>query len=196
MDVEIKSRPPEYGLGRHHPQAATGHGCITVLLLASVKNGGITIAGLDTALLTDAFMDDCWTTVKNAVGSPRSTKISLLQLMSIASELRAKWQITGHPSDGERALPSPSVPTKPLKQKPPHEEDESFVSQVAQKLPPQPWKPGIHAVTAMELGAKPQRVKNAIQILISRGTFMQQRDGVVYDSAGNEFARDATRHTS
>lgn len=43
VDVEIQSRPPEYGLGRHHPQAATGHGCITVLLLASVQNGGITI---------------------------------------------------------------------------------------------------------------------------------------------------------
>ena len=42
VDVEIQSRPPKHGLGRHHPQAATGHGCITVLLLASVQNGGIT----------------------------------------------------------------------------------------------------------------------------------------------------------
>lgn len=42
VDVEIQSRPPEYGPGRHHPQAATGHGCVTVLLLASVQNGGIT----------------------------------------------------------------------------------------------------------------------------------------------------------
>lgn len=153
------------------------------------------IAGLDTALLTDAFMDECWATVKNAVGNPGSGKISQVQLMSIASELRAKWQITGHPSDGERALPPPET-RKPLKQKPPREEDESFVSQVAQKLPPQPWQPGIHVVTAKELGAKPQRVQNAMQILIARGTFMQQRDGVVYDSAGNEVARDANRYTS
>lgn len=42
VDVEIQSRPPEYGPWRHHPQAATAHGCITVLLLTSVENGGIT----------------------------------------------------------------------------------------------------------------------------------------------------------
>jgi hypothetical protein len=46
VDVEIQSRPPQYGLGRHHPKAATGHGCITVLLLTSVEIGGIT-AGID-----------------------------------------------------------------------------------------------------------------------------------------------------
>lgn len=61
-------------------------------------------------------------------------------------------------------------------------------------LPPQPWRPGVHAAVAKELDVKPQRVSNAIQILVSRGTFMQQRDGVVYDSAGNEVARDATRY--
>ena len=38
----LQSRPPEYGPGRFHPKAASGHGCITVLLLASVKIGGIT----------------------------------------------------------------------------------------------------------------------------------------------------------
>jgi hypothetical protein len=43
VDVEIQSRPPQYGLGRHHPKAATGHGCITVLLLTSVEIGGITL---------------------------------------------------------------------------------------------------------------------------------------------------------
>ena len=42
MDVVLQSRPPEYGLGRFHPKAASGHGCITVLLLGSVEIGGIT----------------------------------------------------------------------------------------------------------------------------------------------------------
>ena len=38
----LQSRPPEYGPGRFHPKAASGHGCITVLLLGSVEIGGIT----------------------------------------------------------------------------------------------------------------------------------------------------------
>ena len=33
---------PPYGPGRIHPKAASGHGCITVLLLTSVEIGGIT----------------------------------------------------------------------------------------------------------------------------------------------------------
>ena len=42
MDVVLQSRPPEYGPGRDHPKAASGHGCITVLLLRTVEIGGIT----------------------------------------------------------------------------------------------------------------------------------------------------------
>ena len=42
MDVVLQSRPPEYGPGRFHPKAASGHGCINVLLLGSVEIGGIT----------------------------------------------------------------------------------------------------------------------------------------------------------
>ncbi|WP_233506084.1 hypothetical protein, partial [Rhodoferax lacus] len=42
MDVVLQSRPPKYGPGRFHPKAASGHGCITVLLLGSVEIGGIT----------------------------------------------------------------------------------------------------------------------------------------------------------
>jgi hypothetical protein len=44
MDVVLQSRPPEYGSGRFHPKAASGQGCITVLLLGPVEYGGITEA--------------------------------------------------------------------------------------------------------------------------------------------------------
>ena len=41
MDVVLQSRPPEYGSGRFHPEAASGHGCITVRLLGAVEIGGM-----------------------------------------------------------------------------------------------------------------------------------------------------------
>jgi len=47
MDVVLQSRPPEYGPGRFHPKAASGHGCITVLLLGPVEIGGITKAEIE-----------------------------------------------------------------------------------------------------------------------------------------------------
>ncbi len=43
MDVVLQSRPPEHGPGQFHPKAASGHGCITVLLLWSVEIGRITL---------------------------------------------------------------------------------------------------------------------------------------------------------
>lgn len=42
MDVALQPRAPEHGLGRIHPKTAAGHGCIALLLLSTVKNGGIT----------------------------------------------------------------------------------------------------------------------------------------------------------
>lgn len=43
MDVVLQSRTPKYGIGRIHPKTAAGHGCIALLLLGTVKNGGITV---------------------------------------------------------------------------------------------------------------------------------------------------------
>src|SRR5690606_34531965 len=42
MDVVLQSRTSKYGIGRIHPKTAAGHGCIALLLLSTVKNGGIT----------------------------------------------------------------------------------------------------------------------------------------------------------
>src|SRR5690554_6556803 len=44
MDVVLQSRTSKYGIGRIHPKTAAGHGCIALLLLSTVKNGGITLA--------------------------------------------------------------------------------------------------------------------------------------------------------
>ncbi|MCO4089489.1 MAG: AIPR family protein [Limnohabitans sp.] len=151
------------------------------------------LVALDTALLTDHFMDDCWSTVRTAAGSPGSTKVSEQQFMRISSTVQSKWLVPGNPADGRRELPPSAGPLVPAS-KLPRTEDETFLEQVAKLLPPQPWKPGVHVALAKELSAKPQRVTNAIQILIARGAFMQQRDGVVYDNAGNEVARDVSRY--
>src|SRR5690625_5136993 len=42
LDVVLQLRRPKYGIGRNHPKTAARHGCIALLLLSTVKNGGIT----------------------------------------------------------------------------------------------------------------------------------------------------------
>jgi len=41
VDVVLRLRPSEYGPWRIHPNAATGHGCVSVLLLRSVEIGAL-----------------------------------------------------------------------------------------------------------------------------------------------------------
>ncbi|XXQ53600.1 AIPR family protein [Xenophilus aerolatus] len=150
------------------------------------------LVALDTARLVDSFMDECWATINRAVGRPGAAKVSTQQLTTIAALMNEKWGVTGQLTDGQRELP-PIVKPPSQTNKATRVEDETFIDQVAKALPPQPWRPGMHVQVARELGAKPYRVWNAIQILISRGVFMRQHDGVVYDASGNEIARDAIR---
>ncbi|QHS11419.1 aminopeptidase [Sinimarinibacterium sp. NLF-5-8] len=42
VDVVLQSRTPKYGLGRHYPKTAAGHGRVACLLLVIAKKGGIT----------------------------------------------------------------------------------------------------------------------------------------------------------
>jgi hypothetical protein len=150
------------------------------------------IVAIDTASLTDTFMDECWALVKQAVGALGSSKVSEPQIMKMAEACQSVWGVSGHPTDGKRELPL-RTSTQSQSKKGLTVEDDTFLQAVSVLLPPQPWKPGIHARVAAELSVKPYRVSNAIQLLIARGDWMQQRDGIVFDKKGNEVARDESR---
>lgn len=146
------------------------------------------VASIKAASLTDTFMDECWQCIKETVGTASAAKVKESQVMAIALKCKANWGITGHPTDGRRQLPSSSASTEPA--------DDAFLQIVNDLLPPQPWQPRMHIHLAQRLGVKSARVSRAIQQLITRGDWMQQLDGVVYDAAGNEIARDQTRLAS
>jgi hypothetical protein len=70
---------------------------------------------------------------------------------------------------------------------------EDFVESVNKLLPAQPWKPGVHAEIAAKLQCGATQVWAAIQLLISRGEWHIQKDGVVYDASGKVIAVDPER---
>jgi hypothetical protein len=70
---------------------------------------------------------------------------------------------------------------------------EAFIELVNGKLPPQPWKPGIHIQVAKQLNVKASDVSAAIATLIARGKWLEQRDGIVYDKEGRVVATDEGR---
>ena len=59
VDVVLQPGPPQYGLGRIHTKAATGHGCVTFLLLRPLQKGRITdtLAGLELLNLDEKLSD-------------------------------------------------------------------------------------------------------------------------------------------
>jgi hypothetical protein len=152
------------------------------------------VVAIDLTQVTDVFMDECWTAISQAVGSPGSMKVSESQMMKITSAMGSKWGVQGHPTDGKRDLPTPAPVTGPAAQ-PRRPESEEFLKSVSDALPPQPWKPGIHIQIAGAIGSKPNRVTKAIQTLIARDVWLQQRDGIVFDRDGKEVARDMSRVT-
>jgi hypothetical protein len=148
------------------------------------------LASLDVSLLTDTYMSECWAAISDAAGDLRANKLSEDRLARITETVTPLWSLSGQPTEGRRELPSSS----PYQvQAPKYPEPEEFLKAVNDSLPPQPWKPGVHMDVARELKVKPFRVTKAIQTLIARGIWRQQRDGIVFNQTGNEVMRDEAR---
>lgn len=54
-----------------------------------------------------------------------------------------------------------------------------FYETVREKLPEQPWPPGVHKIVATELGVSNSQVSKAIQYLIATGAVENQKDGII-----------------
>lgn len=70
---------------------------------------------------------------------------------------------------------------------------EELLKKIKNKLPPQPWKPGVHRKVSAELKLHPSLVHEAIEVLISREVVFPQRDGIVFDHSGLAIRVDPDR---
>lgn len=148
------------------------------------------LTSLNLSQVTDNFMNECWEEIAKVSGDLGSNKLEEIKVHDICTTLAKIWSISGHPTDGKRTLPTPidPIPT-PLVSS----ETDEFLESVNNALPPQPWKPGVHLEVARQLGIQPRRISRAIQTLIVQGIRLQQHDGIVYDTTGEEVMRDESR---
>lgn len=72
-----------------------------------------------------------------------------------------------------------------IKQNPIHIEEDTL-ELIRQELPKQPWETGIHKKVAEKLGLKNKIVKTAIRVLINRGFFLQQIDGILIENENHK----------
>ena len=73
--------------------------------------------------------------------------------------------------------------------------DDDLVERVRKAMPAQAWKPGAHIQLAQGMGVRPSKVYAAIQILVGRGVFLNQKDGVLYGPDGEVVGYDPERVT-
>jgi len=146
------------------------------------------LISMDLSVLSDTFMDECWSCISLVPGRQKSVKISESIMLKVIDAVRRNWNVDGQLSDGRREIQRPvKVETTA------YQESEVFLLSVLERLPVQPWTPRIHVDVANQLETKPVRVSKAINLLIEQGRLMKQVNGVVFDTAGNEIARDSNR---
>lgn len=73
------------------------------------------------------------------------------------------------------------------------EVSDELIEKVNLSLPQQPWKPGLITSLARQLELSVSEVSSAISVLVDRGVWLEQKDGIVYDKDHNIVAFDAER---
>lgn len=100
-------------------------------------------------------------------GAPEALLIYSKQLWR--AEKRKRLVYSGTSSDGMRQLVKLQL-------------DEALIARVKDSLPAQPWPSGVHKMVAQQLGVSNKTLSLAIQVLIERGVFKRQINGVVLES--------------
>jgi len=118
--------------------------------------------------------------------STRKQNQSIAKTCCIAAENRFEL-------GGIGVLDKRQIRVLPTADRNPPEVDVELIQSVRSLLPQQPWKPGVQARVAEQLGQPKNVVRAAIQRLIDDGVFNRQVDGVVYDSDDRIIAFDPER---
>ena len=148
------------------------------------------LIALDKSTLTGEMLLETWKFVKDVrrQGGPKHDD-DIPAADPTCVEVAKQFGLDGIEQIGRRKLPGFLMKYRVR----PDLGDDAFVELVNEKLPPQPWKPGIHTQVAEQLNAKSSKVAAAIQTLIARGKRLEQHDGVVYDENGKVVAIDTER---
>lgn len=193
-------RGAEFAIARHSrsDHLATWRGPVayaaTVKLIGTFGYSIQQFAEIKPTDITDTLLDESWSEIRAAVKGARSGKLTDIKMQRIYDRMKSVWFTQGNSSDGCRPLPvGPADPHALPKRTARFLDSEQLLSDVSAALPIQPWPVGVHATVARQLGVQVKRVKAAIQELIRRGKWLNQKDGIVFDKTGTEVARDLLR---
>ncbi|HGF8499118.1 TPA: hypothetical protein ACJB9M_002104, partial [Acinetobacter baumannii] len=71
--------------------------------------------------------------------------------------------------------------------------NQDFLKKVKEHLPPQPWPPFMERELVQKIGCTTKEYFDAVNLLIQRGEFYRQKNGVLYDKNGKVVGYDENR---
>lgn len=146
------------------------------------------LSTLDPNLITDETIESSWRfIVQLQPGNNASGKRVKKSFVKQICDAAASSFSIAQPEAIESHSPFKSTPS------PRASVDESFIENVHELLPEQPWKPGIHRVIAAQLKCSALKVSAAIEQLIIEGRRHRQKDGVVFDDDDTVIGYDPDR---
>lgn len=144
------------------------------------------LASIDISHLSDAYFAECLHDLSKAAMGLSSSSLSPARFERVLRELQNTWTLNGELNHGLRQLPSRLFnPNEGISSA----VAEEFLASVNKQLPPQPWAPGLVETIASVLLVTPNRVSNAMLTLISRGVWVKQKDGVLFDELSGSKVR-------
>lgn len=182
------------GMGESQRFLANWRNLVALLAVARVLGRfSYSIADLvemDVTRITSTLVIEMWRAVESLRGTPSKAR-DFRSAKFVADCCAATAAACGlnDPEAVGRQGPVYPIPTRRPKPIP----TEDLIQKVDARLPSQPWKQGVHALVAAELGCKPFLVSAAIEELVRRGIRLYQKDGVVYDANGKIIAVDEER---
>lgn len=147
------------------------------------------LLAFDATVVTTAIVEEIWAVVRSTFDTTKRIDKDVLVSRAIAAVTEA-FGIQGREVLAKRSL---GVVDNYREQRRDRSILPEFVDAVDRLLPEQPWRIGVHLEVAKALKCAPFDVSTAIRRLMDNGRRKRQKDGVVYDPAGNIVAVDPDR---
>lgn len=155
---------------------------------------------LDLSLMTDELLRETVGIVaESSNGLSPYHKVKHAFIARCCAATAERFAVSGLESLGRRKIrqtieddsSAKAVPEKRTPTAPPSEE---LVRQVDGALPAQPWKPGMRRELLTKLKITPRQLSSAVDLLIARGKWHKQINGVVYATDGSVISEDMDRN--
>ncbi|EOH6036775.1 AIPR protein [Acinetobacter baumannii] len=149
------------------------------------------VIAYDISNITEKIIIELINDVKNNIAS-NSLPVSNNNLFNIINNFESNYNVINKQAVlNSNPYKEANYSISPGKNKTRNNQD--FLKKVKEHLPPQPWPPFMERELVQKIGCTTKEYFDAVNLLIQRGEFYRQKNGVLYDKNGKVVGYDENR---